>query len=144
MESVNVSFDANMYRLVLKDSLLRSLQFAKVFFFFFFLSFSHVSLLPTSQSPLNRTQVGEYELAWVDGRVTADMTTSATVIADAHAGHVPAVAALEQAPGLRGHAHTMVGDVRIAELRQLLLREGIDVRFRRVSLRCADDRGSGL
>ena len=68
----------------------------------------------------------------MDGRVTMDMTSGGTTLADTHAGHVPPVAALDLAPsvssggyGPAGHVPTMVGDVKLFELRHMLLREGI-------------------
>lgn len=63
----------------------------------------------------------------MDGRITKNTRASSGALQTAQAGHVPPVAALELAPSTQGHVHTMVGDVKLAELRLLLLRENIQV-----------------
>lgn len=116
-ECVDLTSDTSIFKLRLKESLLDSLEFS---------------------------QVGDYELAYVDGRLAVPPQPS---------GAVPMLDVYNQAGGTPGHSAVYVGDVKLSDFRATVAKANFsDVRFDQgilvcnnsVSLRKEDADGSSL
>jgi len=110
-ELVNVASDTNIYRIRLKDSLIGSLSFHKV---------------------------GDYELAWVDGvqHIIKVANQTEPILEPLPRTMEVTDFGVTESMNVKAHPAVFVGDVKLADFRQVLQKEGFQTEFKGGSLIC--------